>query len=197
MKNELWHIYYSGTDVVDANEEWRNKNIGQNICSLCNSFIYKKNAILDLVVEQKIPQKADMFSIGYNSPSIISEKFKSLISGYADDYLNFGEIFLKNHDKKIVSHFAFTGKNKWTLLFGENPSIIDGKPVVNPKIRICSECGTKFGYGRGKRYVDKKENDIKKISFTEFGGILIDPEIISISEIKSLRNVRLEKIEIR
>ncbi|MES2741749.1 MAG: hypothetical protein V4754_12460 [Pseudomonadota bacterium] len=197
MKNEFLHVYYSGTDVVDTNEEWRNKNMGRFFCKACNNVMPNLPAIPDLVVEKKIPKKADMFSIGYNSPSLISEKFKSLIFDCANEYLNFSQIFLKNYDIKISSHFAVAGKQQWTLLFGEVPSIIDGNPVANPQIRICPLCKTRFGYGRGKRYVDSKINEIKDVAFTEFGGILLKNDIIPISELEALKNVRLEKIEVR
>ncbi|AQR68447.1 hypothetical protein BZG29_08815 [Janthinobacterium sp. LM6] len=39
MKKYMWHLYYSGTDVVDANEAWASGHAGAGICTDCGNYM--------------------------------------------------------------------------------------------------------------------------------------------------------------
>lgn len=197
MKNKLWHLYYSGTDIVDMNEAFRESLLGKKICSTCGNYTLGYDGCPSLVVEQKIPNNSDMFSTGYLSPSIISSRMHSKLVDVADEFLNFSEIYVNGSAAPLATHYAFTGRKPWVLLRGDSPSIIDGKPVVDPIDRVCTECGARFGHGRGKKHVNSGEFKISDISWTEFGGLLIVEDIMAMFDGVKLKNVRIEEVEIR
>lgn len=197
MKNELWHLYYSGTDVVDQNKGWREKNMGEGICPACGNYILNSSSCIDLVVDQKIPKSSDMFSSGYLSPVIVSARVYSKIAEVSGDSLNFGRIYLNGELEPLETHYIFSGKRPWVVLRGDKPSFLDGKPVINPQDTVCPECGTKFGHGRGKRYINYNESEIYDVSWTEFGGLLIRDHVMDLFSGVKLKNVRIERVEIR
>lgn len=197
MKRYMWHLYYGGTDVVDANDAWTSGHVGAGICTDCGNYMPGNEGDFAVVVDQRIPAKADMFSMGRLSPSIMSARLRKLLPESINEFLRFGDLYLGDPSRKMESHFAFVGRAPWVLLFGDQPAIMDGEIVVDAKIATCPACGVTFGFGRGKRHADTSVNVIREISWTEFGGILISDEIMqSLTGIK-LNNVRVEKIEIR
>lgn len=197
MKNEMWHLYYSGIDGVDANKEWLSKNNGTTICSTCGNYFPNENTCLDLVVDQRIPKKADMFTIGCLSPVIISEKIRSILGNYANNFLNFGKIYLNGERIPLATHFVFTGKSPWVLLRGDKPSIFDGEPLINPPDTVCEECGAKFGHGRGTHYILGSEFKLTEIAWTEFGGLLVSSDVMARFKGVPLKSTRVERVEIR
>ncbi|MBE3026868.1 hypothetical protein [Janthinobacterium sp. GW458P] len=197
MKKCMWHLYYCATDVVDANDAWTSGHVGAGICTDCGSYMPGNEGDFAVVVDQRIPTKADMFSVGRLSPSILSARLRKLLPERINEFLRFGDIYLGDPARKMASHFAFVGQAPWVLLFGDQPAVMDGERVVAAKIAACPACGVTFGFGRGRRYADTSVNVIREISWTEFGGVLISDEIMqSLTGIK-LNNVRVEKIEIR
>ena len=197
MKNELWHLYYSGTDIVDQNNKWRESSLGTIICRACGNYMPNGTACADLVVDQRIPKNTDMFSTGYLSPVIISNKIHSRISGVSDAYLNFGRVYVSGQYDPLDTHYVLIGKKPWITLRGDKPSFLDGKPVMETQDRICTECGARFGRGRGAKYINKADIEMPDISWTEFGGILIKNHIMDLFSGTKLKNIRVEKIEVR
>lgn len=197
MTNTMWHLYYSGVDVVDANEEWRQLHLNNEICSKCGNYSPRKSPSVELIVEQKIPKNSDMFTTGYLAPSIMSTRMREVLPEQVEDVIDFGSIFFSNHSKKIETHVAYVGKFPWVLLFGDQPDFIDGQPVTDPHIFTCEGCGIRHGYGRGKKYIDTKVSLVHDISWSDFGGILISDQIMQLFTGIKLKNVRIEKIEIR
>lgn len=197
MKNKFWHLYYGGTDCVDLNDNWRKNHLEKDICPICGNYIFNENKCIDLVVDQKIPKKSDMFSTGYLLPAIISENLILKFGGKIENFLNFGKIYISGSKEALDTHYAFSGKRPWITLYGNDPSIMDGKVVKGPKNRHCQGCGISFGSGRGKRYINNNEVPIMDISVTDFGGLLVTEEIReSLINVK-LKDVRLEEILVR
>ncbi|MDN2712730.1 hypothetical protein O0880_25270 [Janthinobacterium sp. SUN118] len=197
MKKYMWHLYYSGTDVVDASEAWASGHVGAGICQDCGNYVPGNEGDFAVVVEQRIPAKADMFSMGRLSPSIMSARLRKLLPERINEFFRFGDVYLGDSSRKMESHCAFVGGAPWVLLFGDQPAMMDGAVVADAKIAACPACGVKFGFGRGSRHADTSVNVIHEISWTEFGGMLISDDIMQPLRDTQLKNVRVEKIEIR
>ncbi|WP_423164175.1 hypothetical protein [Stenotrophomonas maltophilia] len=195
--HSLWHVYYSGADVVDQNEMWRQKATGSLICQSCGNYMPNDVSGADLIVDQRIPKGADMFFSGYASPVIVSTRIFSTISELSRACFNFGRVWFAGDGGPLESHHALVGKRPWVTLKGDEPSYFDGQPLLGAEDRVCVRCGARFGHGRGAKYIDCADAPSDCVSWTDFGGLLMTESAMALLADISLESVRIERVEIR
>lgn len=70
MEKYRWHLYYSGADVVDANEAWASEHDHAGICPDCGNYMPGNEGDFAVVMDQLFLQKQIGFLWGaYRRPS--------------------------------------------------------------------------------------------------------------------------------
>ncbi|MBB2403739.1 hypothetical protein HEL22_023780 [Escherichia sp. 14.0993] len=197
MREQLYHLYYSGMDVYDLTPEWISKNERQ-FCGCCG-LLKLPHSGMDFVTDGKIRKDLDMISIGhYLIPSVMSLRLFELLGENAVQYLNIGTIYNGvSRDDKKQPFVTFVSKYDYTVLRGEKPDIFDGIPVSEDEREIiCPECHFRARRERSPYFLLENEYPEHPICCTDAGLLIYESVYNRIKDIK-LVGVRIEKVKIK
>ncbi|WP_247715417.1 hypothetical protein [Morganella morganii] len=196
MKNKLYHLYYSGIDVFDLDNEWLCDN-KIYFCNTCNRLKLPAGEI-DFVTASKINKRLDMAMVGHILfPGCMSIRLLDLLGENVGSYLNIGAVYNRtSHGIESQSFVSFTGKFDYVTLRGKKADIIDGKVIPeNERVVCCPECGFKSRRERAPWFLYNDEIPNNVIGCTEM-GILIHSDIFNKFRSTKLKSVRIEEVDV-
>jgi predicted amidophosphoribosyltransferase len=192
---QLWHMYYSGMDVVELEKSWVEEVASKEFCPHCESPLRGEEYCPDVPLLQKIPRNMDMFFMYYGL-GIMSGRLREILGDFTHA-LNFGEIRFvggKNHE---VTHYSFTAK-RTILLHGTKPIIWLGKQTsLEEWPSHCPECGKKYDRSRGQRFLYEDEVPETGGLFGTVFDLLFCDDVYEILSQHKFRGVRMDKVLIK
>ncbi|EPE4534909.1 hypothetical protein ACT7V1_001925 [Salmonella enterica subsp. enterica] len=197
MREQLYHLYYSGVDGYDFDSEWKFINKEQ-FCCRCGRLKLPHNAI-DFITDGKIRKNLDMVIIGHKMiPGTMSLRLFELLGESAIEHLSIGVVYNSVAGNSIIQPFVtFISKHKYIVLSGENPDIFDGEPIPeNEREVVCPECQFRARRERSPCFLLESEYPKYPICCTSKGLIIYESVYSRIKDTK-LVGVRVEKIKIK
>lgn len=92
IREQLYHLYYSGMDVYDLTPEWLSEN-KEHFCYRCSRLKLSHSA-MDFVTDGKIRKNLDMPFVGHLSiPGVMSFRLFELLGENASEHLNIGSVY--------------------------------------------------------------------------------------------------------
>ncbi|WP_124491504.1 hypothetical protein [Burkholderia stagnalis] len=195
-KRELYHLYYSGMDRYDFDQDWLNRN-AEIFCGSCRRLkIFDRE--IDVRLDRKISGKPDMLFAGYLPvPGIASDRLIGLLGSEGRRFLNVGRVISVEGGVEFGQPYkSFSGKYGYVTLRGKKPSIFKGVPFPeNERLVVCNECGFESRRERAPWFLLESECPDAPISCTGL-GILIDEDIYKEVEGVKLKDVLVQSVEI-
>ncbi|MGK9176078.1 hypothetical protein KXR87_23195 [Yokenella regensburgei] len=197
MREQLYHLYYSGMDVYDLVPEWISEN-KEHFCHRCTRLKLPHSA-MDFVTDGKIRKNLDMPFVGHLSiPGVMSCRLFELLGENASEHLNIGSVYngvAKNDTKQPF--VTFVSKHEYIVLRGEKAYIFDGVPVPeNEREAVCPECHFRARRERSPCFLLENEYPTHPICCTS-KGLLIYESIYNRIKGTKLIGVRVEKVKIK
>lgn len=197
MREQLYHLYYSGMEVCDLTREWISEN-EQHFCHRCGRLTLPHDS-MDFVTDGKIRKNLDMAIVGHNLiPGTMSLRLFELLGENAIEHLNIGAVYNRVAGNDISQPFVtFISKHRYIVLRGEKPDIFDGVPVPeNEREVVCPECHFRARRERHPYFLLENEYPEYPICCTGIGLLIYESIYNNIKDIK-LTGVRVEKIKIK
>lgn len=175
MREQLYHLYYSGVDTFDLDPEWEYKNRDQ-FCNYCHRLKLPHGSI-DFITNGKIKKNLDMAMIGHLLiPGSMSLRLFNLLSEDAEQHLTIGSIY-HNIEREINKQpfITFISKYDYIVLRGEKPDIFDGQPIPDDeRVISCPECHFYSRRERASWFLFESEYPKYSICCTEKGLLIYE-----------------------
>ncbi|CAI2767337.1 hypothetical protein [Flavobacterium collinsii] len=197
MREQLYHLYYSGTDVYDLAPEWTSEN-KEHFCHDCTRLKLPHSA-MDIITNGRIRKNLDMTIIGHNLiPGAMSYRLLELLGTCARKHLNIGTVYNNVAGNSTKQPFVtFISKHKYIVLRGENPDVFDGIPIPeNEREIVCPQCHFQARRERFPFFLLESEYPDYPICCTNV-GLLIYESVYSKIKNNKLIGVRVEKVKIK
>lgn len=197
IREQLYHLYYSGMDVCDLIPEWISEN-NEHFCRRCTRLKLPHGS-MDFITDGRIRKNLDMAIVGHNLiPGTMSFRLFELLGENAVEYLNIGSVYTKVAKDDTKQPFVtFVGKFDYIVLRGEKPDIFDGIPVPEDKRdAVCPECHFRARRERSPCFLLESEYPKHPICCTD-AGLLIYESIYDKIKGTKLVGVRIEKVKIK